>query len=128
MNLLDTDPTAPWQSEAYYLAARRRVVEQMGTTEITLIEINAGGQLLPHVQSYRTVYCCIGGEGDYTLNEQEHELQWGAIVEVAPHTIHAFTATGTSPLYLFCFQSLTDEVIEAKNWLKVWGKLTGRLS
>lgn len=128
MNLLDDDPTAPWQTDAYYLAARRRVVEHMGTAEISLIEINAGGQLLPHIQSRRTFYCCIRGEGTYILHEQEGNLIWGDVVEVAPRTIHAFIAKGNAPLYLLAFQALTDAIMPIVGWRDLLGKWTGRLT
>jgi quercetin dioxygenase-like cupin family protein len=128
MNLLDNDPLELWQSEAYYLAARRRVVAQLGTAEVSVIEINAGGQLLPHVQKRQMWYCCIRGEGTYLLHDQERLFQWGDMVEIAPHTIHAFTATGESPLYLMQLQSLTDELLPPTRWVELLGKLTGRLN
>lgn len=127
MNLLNENPLDPWQSEAYYLAARRRVVAQQGDAELSLIEINGGGQLLPHIQLRHVWYCAIRGEGSYTLYDQEHRLEWGDIVEIAPRTIHAFSATGSTPLYLLQFQSLTEESIAPTRWIEWLGKLTGRL-
>lgn len=127
MNLLQDDPVEPWQSEAYYLAARRRVIGTIGSAELNVIEINAGGQLLPHIQPRHTWYCCIRGEGLYTLHNQEHGVQWGDVLEIAPRTIHAFTATGNSPLYLLSGQSLTEDVLPPTRWMELLGKFAGRL-
>jgi quercetin dioxygenase-like cupin family protein len=127
-NLLDDDPFEPWLSEAYYLAARRRVVGHRDNTELSVIEINAGGQLLPHIQQRHLWYCCIRGEGTYTLRDQEHPFRWGDLLEIAPRTIHAFTATGTAPLYLLQFQSLEDAPLPPATWIELLGKLTGRLN
>jgi mannose-6-phosphate isomerase-like protein (cupin superfamily) len=127
MNVLDDDVTAPWHSEAYYLAARRRVLEYAGGAELSLIEINGGGQLLPHVQPQRTYYCCIRGEGTYLVGNQEYSMSWGEQVDVPAGTIHAFQAGVSSPVYLICFHAPGDHPVQRQAWMSLFKKLTGRL-
>ena len=125
-NLLDPDGLDTWQSEAYYLAARHRVVGVMGNAELRIIEINAGGQLLPHVQPRQTWYCCIQGAGIFTDQDQEQEFQWGDMVDLAPRRIRAFAATGETPLYVLFAMAVTDSLLSPPDWRDLLGKFAGR--
>lgn len=126
-NFLHEDPTAPWQREAFYLAARRRVVAQSGTAALYLIEMSAGGQLVPHVQPDALWYLCVGGTGLCTLRSQEQRMAWGDMLDVPANTIHAFTATGDAPFYLLYARSESSDLASQAQWLTWVGKLTGRL-
>lgn len=108
-NLFDEDPLATWQTEAYYLAARRRVLGVIAMAEIGIIEISAGGQLLPHVQPKDMTVVCIAGEGQHTDGHRETPVRWGDVLEIAGKEIRGFTATGDNPLYLLTLHPLLED-------------------
>lgn len=125
-NLLDLDGPDTWHSEAYYLAARHRLVGAMGNAELRIIEINAGGQLLPHIQPHQAWYCCIQGAGIFTDQDQEQAFNWGDMIDIAPRRIRAFAATGATPLYVLFAMALTDPLLSAPDWMALLGKFAGR--
>jgi mannose-6-phosphate isomerase-like protein (cupin superfamily) len=97
------DPSLPWQSAAYYIAARHRELAGatlLQTPQVRYIEVEAGGRILPHAHGQPELYFCIDGHGVFTRNKESVPLEAGDYLLVPPGCIQGLDNTGKHPLRL----------------------------
>lgn len=99
--------------------------EIIGTTgmEVSFGSL-APGQSVPffhHHKQNEELYIVLSGEGIFTLDGNEINVQSGSIVQIAPAVSRCTKCTGTAPLIYICIQAtegsltqytMTDGVIE----------------
>jgi mannose-6-phosphate isomerase-like protein (cupin superfamily) len=97
------DPSLPWQSAAYYIAARHRELAGstlLQTPQVRYIEVEAGGRILPHAHGQPELYFCIDGHGAFTRNQESIPVEAGDYHLVPPGCIQGVDNAGELPLRL----------------------------
>ena len=101
LHLIEGQPPAtPWESPAAYVAARRRLLPAAEGLPLALIEIEAGGQLLPHVRAEALLYLVLTGAARMTQGEHEAALGAGDLVTVPAALIRGIANAGDGLLRL----------------------------
>ncbi|MBI1900857.1 MAG: cupin domain-containing protein [Planctomycetia bacterium] len=66
-------------------------------------EVAAGGFTPKHSHPYEHEVFVLEGQGVVLEGDQQHPLQAGDVVFVAPNDVHQFRNTGRGPLKFLCF-------------------------
>ena len=72
-----------------------------GVANVHVITVTKGGE--HYHRDYDEVYFVLDGEGVITLDGEEHELRYGAVVVVPSGVVHSLEATGGQPLRFVIF-------------------------
>lgn len=71
-------------------------------------EVAAGGHTPKHSHPYEHEVFVLEGQGVVLEGDQEHPLNAGAVVYVAPDEVHQFRNTGDGPLKFLCLVPHVD--------------------
>ncbi|HEX8681592.1 MAG TPA: cupin domain-containing protein [Ardenticatenaceae bacterium] len=110
----------PWQSHAYHVSARFKVLEVGGmglTTQVLYVEVDVGGRILPHAQKQSEFLFCLEGEGSFSLNGEETELRAGDSVAIPRQQVQGVQNQGDEPLRLLVIQA-AEGTPERIGWLR----------
>ena len=90
--------------------------EVIGTTSM---EVSFGslalGQSVPffhHHKQNEELYIVLSGEGIFTLDGNEIQVESGSIVRIAPSVSHCTQCTGSTPLVYICIQAKEDSLTQ----------------
>lgn len=118
------DDNLPWQSLAYYVAARYKAlsdVTQMIGTQAFYIEIAAGGRILHHSLARPELLFCIEGSGTFSLDDSPSPLEAGDTLYVPPERVRAITNDGEKTLRLLALRPIEEVKVELKDlWRMLW--------
>ncbi len=109
-----------WQSHAYHVSARFKVLEVGGmarTTRVLYVEVDVGGRILPHAQKQSQLLYCLEGAGIFSLDGEETELRKGDSVAIPRQQVQGVRNQGDVPLRLLVIQA-AEEPPERTGWLR----------
>jgi mannose-6-phosphate isomerase-like protein (cupin superfamily) len=119
------DDKLPWQSLAYYVAARYKElsdISQMIGTQAFYVEIAAGGRILPHSLARPELLFCIEGSGTFSLDDSHSPLEAGDTLYVPRESVRGITNDGESLLRLLAIRPIEEAKVELKDlWRMLWG-------
>ena len=110
----------PWQSHAYHVWARFKVLETAGlplAARVLYVEVEVGGRILPHAQKQSELLFCLEGEAIFSLDGEETELRAGDSVAIRREQVQGVRNQGNVPLRLLVIQA-AEEPPERSGWLR----------